>query len=55
MIQKENPSGKLVNEWKQAVSDSGTSLDTVDISVALAVLMAGKDDDELVPTLPDNQ
>ena len=37
-----------MTEWNAAVTASGTTLDTVDITVALAVLMAGKDADELV-------
>jgi nucleosome binding factor SPN SPT16 subunit len=48
MFPKENPSGKLVNEWKQALTKNNITLDTVDVSVGVALVLAEKDDRELV-------
>ncbi|KAJ3359746.1 FACT complex subunit spt16 [Kappamyces sp. JEL0680] len=49
-ITKEAPTGKVVSEWQDALKAAGTTLDTVDVSVALAVVMAEKDEDEMVAT-----
>jgi hypothetical protein len=38
----------VVTEWNEALKAVGQTLDYIDVSVALAVVMASKDPDELV-------
>jgi nucleosome binding factor SPN SPT16 subunit len=45
VVSKEQPAGKLVNEWNTAIE--GANLNTVDISAALATLLAPKDSVEV--------
>jgi nucleosome binding factor SPN SPT16 subunit len=48
IIQKENPKGKLVKEWNDALSLNNVTLQTVDVTAGLAITLAPKLPDELV-------
>ncbi|KAJ3276374.1 FACT complex subunit spt16 [Terramyces sp. JEL0728] len=50
IIPKENPTGKLVTEFKNAVTASGRTFETIDVTGAMATLFATKDEDEITAT-----
>ncbi len=45
-LTKENPSGKFIGEFKSSLD--GYKFEAVDIAGGLALILAGKDDDEMV-------
>jgi nucleosome binding factor SPN SPT16 subunit len=45
---KETHTGKLINEWGKLVAESDNKPDLVDMSLAVSVFMAVKDEEELV-------
>ncbi|KAJ3000085.1 FACT complex subunit spt16 [Globomyces sp. JEL0801] len=49
-IPKESPTGKLVTEWKSAIERSNRTLEYMDVSNAIAMILASKDKDELSAT-----
>jgi nucleosome binding factor SPN SPT16 subunit len=47
-LPKDKFTGKFVEEWEAFLTSSGTSFKTVDVSAALAGVMARKEEDEIV-------
>lgn len=51
IITKDNTSGKLIDDWNEAVSEAESKPETVDMSPAVSAVLAVKDEEELVSAL----
>lgn len=47
-VAKESPSGKMIDEWNKGLKDIEKKPELEDISTSISVLMATKDEEELV-------
>lgn len=53
IIQKDNPSGKLIDDWNKAISGLESKPELLDMSPAISAILAVKDEDELVSRVPN--